>query len=99
MSDTRIVYGARCTWWDSIDKAGKTESGPVTGHRLPACPFCGSVLFEYPNEAEWFQAAEKYAEKKPDPDYVDFIKWARGKCFPNFPLARKAFDAQQPVKG
>ncbi len=42
-----LVYGARCTWWDSKDKAaGK-------GDELPRCPNCGGVLFETP-EATWF---------------------------------------------
>ena len=45
MKDQRVVYGANCTWWDTIDKISKTASG------LPCCPRCGSVLFEIENEA------------------------------------------------
>ncbi len=77
----RIVYGARCTWWDSIDKVGHTV--PRVGeYRLPVCPHCRQVLFEVPNEAEWFAAVDRY-EAAGHPGYRARMTWARGRCFPN----------------
>lgn len=44
-ADSRIVYGARCVWWDSIANAATKPGG------LPCCPHCGGVLMEVPTEA------------------------------------------------
>lgn len=87
--DTRIVYGARCSWWDSIDKIGKTASG------LPACPHCRSVLFEMRDEQTWFAGVDAY-EKAGNPGYRKMIEWARGKCFPGYPAMKRAYDAEHP---
>jgi len=36
--DGRIVYGARCAWWDGIEKVGKTkpEMGVTSGQMISA---------------------------------------------------------------
>jgi len=68
----RIVYGATCTWWDSIDKVAATDSG------LPCCPHCRGVLFESSND-DWEAQTMKHNEKHPG--YKEFIAWSRGKCF------------------
>ena len=96
MQDTRIVYGARCTWWDSIDKIGH-----VGNHvsNLPACPHCRSVLFEMPSLAIWQKGVDAYADTRSDPDYRDFVAWLRGKCFPNYAAAREAWEAAGKPKG
>lgn len=74
MKDERIVYGARCLWWDSIDKAAQNKMG------IPCCPRCLGVLYEVPSEAMWMESVERYALSKPG--YVEFIRWLRGRCFP-----------------
>lgn len=73
--DPRIVYGARCTWWDSIDKVGRTGSG------LPGCPHCGSPLFETPDEATWWAGVGAY-ERDGHPGYRELVEWGRGRCLP-----------------
>lgn len=89
--DTRITYGASCTWWDSIDKIGLRESG---GHRLPCCPHCKGVLFEVESETIWFDSADKY-EANGHPGYRAMLEWARGKCFTNFGKMQTAYKAEQ----
>ena len=70
----RVVYGATCTWWDTIDKVGRTKSG------LPGCPICAGVLFEMKDEDEWWRLVYQF-EADGYPGYSDRIQWARGKCF------------------
>jgi hypothetical protein len=82
MTDTRIVYGM-CTWWDSIDKVGKSP------HGLPICPYCRSPLMEVANEEEWWKQVNSHAIKYKG--YREFIEWLRGKCFPNFLVAEDAY--------
>lgn len=86
--DPRIVHGATCAWWDSIDKVGSTASG------LPACPHCGGVLFECPNEQSWWEGAEKW-EQDGHPGYVAFLEWLRGKCFANLTVAREVYELER----
>lgn len=83
--DTRIVSGARCTWWDSIDKAGKTSSG------LPGCPHCGSPLFETSSIEAWNKGVQEY-EAAGHPGYAKRIAWMRGKCYRNLDEANKAYE-------
>ena len=87
--DQRVAYGATCTWWDDISKVGKMP--PSNGHSLPCCPRCGGVLFEVPNEAEWFAGADQY-ERDGHPGYRAKLEWSRGKCFPNQDAMDKAFS-------
>ncbi len=86
--DPRIVYGARCSWWDSISMVGDRGG-------LPCCPYCGNVLFEVANEAEWKIGIERHAAQSNDSGYVTFMEWLRGKCYPNLDLARAAFEASK----
>lgn len=85
--DTRVVYGAGCVWWDSIHNAGSNGG-------LPSCPYCGSMLFEMESEKKWLGLAQKY-EKAGHSGYVDFIKWLKGKCYPNYDAARSAYKKVQ----
>lgn len=71
--DTRVVYGAVCTWWDSIDKVSTTPSG------LPCCPYCGGVLFEMPNE-EYLQDENAVISTQYNINYQAAMDWVRGKC-------------------
>lgn len=90
--DTRVVCGARCSWWGPIADVGKTPSG------LPCCPHCGSVLFEYPTEAEWWAAVERHATETGDPEYRAFAEWCRGRCLgwsTTYTEARAMFDAER----
>ncbi len=83
-ADPRIVYGAKCAWWDSIDKAGKI--GPLN---IPCCPHCKGVLYEMDSEAEWWKGADEYEKK--EPGYRKFMEWLRGKCFKTFEEARQKY--------
>lgn len=87
IEDTRIVCGARCCWWDSINKVGHHQG-------LPCCPHCGSVLFEFPSEKEWFESVDKY-EKAGNPGYRALIEWSRGKCFKTWLEAKAVFLAER----
>ena len=93
MKDNRIVYGAGCVWWDSIDKAGNlnacTDTKLTNTYGLPCCPHCGSVLFEV-DENEWYKNIDEY--DKTHPGYKDLVKWMRGKCFKTLELARNEYE-------
>ena len=86
MNMNPIPYGARCTWWDSIDKVG-TLNGT-----LPCCPICKNVLFQVDSLEVWHAGVQKYAAEKPDPEYPAFIEWLRGRCFPDIAKARYCYD-------
>lgn len=88
-----VVYGANCCWWDYIENAGSIET--PGGHNLPCCPHCGSVLLQI-NEKEWWEAAQRYEKDKPEPGYVEFIRWLRGKCFKRIGLAKFSYDVENP---
>lgn len=90
--DTRIAYGARCTWWDSIRKVGKTSPGQ-SGMSIPCCPHCRGVLFEVDNEGKWFASVDKY-EADGHPGYRAMMEWARGKCFKDMVTLKRAYDDQ-----
>lgn len=90
-TDTRIVYGIRCVWWDGIEKVGKTP--PERGISIPCCPHCGGVLMELRSLAEWWAGVEKY-EADGHPGYRAFIEWLKGKCFPNRQAAKAAYEAK-----
>ena len=89
-ADRRVVFGAGCTWWDSIDRAATKPSG------LPCCPWCGSVLFEN-SEAEW-RTGVQAAQDGGRIGYVRFIDWIRGRdCreFATFADAERAYHDDQ----
>ena len=86
MAEERIVCGARCLWWDSIDKAASRG--------IPVCPFCGSPLYEFESEESWFRAVRKH-EENGSPGYTDFIRWLRGKCFPTTEKAQLQYQAEK----
>jgi hypothetical protein len=85
-----IVHGARCCWWDSIDKCGKTPPKGNPLHSLPCCPHCGSVLFQV-EESDWWDSVDSY-EKRGNKDYRKMIEWSRGKCFKSSETLRKAYE-------
>lgn len=90
MSDHRIVYGATCSWWDSIDKAGRTAGG------LPGCPRCHGPLYEM-TDGEWWVGVDRKVEVD-DPLYREFIEWLRGRCHrgPDYvETARGIFDVER----
>lgn len=106
--DTRIVYGANCVWWDSIDKVGSTSNHPrypedfQRGRGLPCCPHCGSVLFEVPSEEEWYREVELFEKcdknGNPHPGYKKFIEWQRGKCFPSMASAAAKYKEETGIE-
>lgn len=77
--NTRVVYGVRCLWWDSIDKASSKTP-------IPTCPHCGSPLFETESEADFLKGSAEYDKKHSG--YLEFLKWLKGKCFVAIPVAK-----------
>lgn len=78
MDEQRIVYGARCSWWDDISKVGRTPKSN-NGISIPCCPHCGSVLFEM-TESNWWKSVDHY-EANRHPGYRKMVEWRRGKHF------------------
>lgn len=85
VTNTRIVYGARCVWWNTITHAATTPNG------LPCCPHCHNVLYEYGTEREWWNSATQH-EHNGHPGYKTFLEWLRGRCYPNYPTAVAAYE-------
>ena len=87
--DTRIAYGARCTWWDSIYSVGlrRYRDSP---HGLPCCPKCGGPLFKMKSQVPWDNGVKRY-EADGHPGYGDMVAWGRGKCFPNLAAEEAAY--------
>ena len=91
MSEERIVYGANCVWWDSIDKASTIDGEPGG---LPCCPHCRGVLLEIKAD-KWEKGVRDLAEK--ESGYDELIAWMRGKCFPTYPEAMAAYEEEKGV--
>lgn len=86
--DKRIAHGIRCTWWDDADKV--MTVGGMGG--IPLCPVCQKPCGYVENEEKWFKGVEQYAAARKN--FVEFVKWTRGKCFSNFASAVRAFKAE-----
>lgn len=86
---TKIVFGARCAWWDSIDKAATIKT--PSGHGLPCCPHCRGVLFEI-EPAKWFDGLRQYATI--EPGYEAMMLWSRGRCFATMASLRAAYGSR-----
>lgn len=99
MTDLRIAYGTSCTWWDSIEKVGRTRpEEPEIGSflSLPCCPHCGGMLLEAADDAEWFSSVDQY-EVNGNPGYRARVEWSRGKCFRNYAEAKAAYESSEKV--
>lgn len=94
-SDTRLAYGARCTWFGPIQ-----EVGSVGPSRLPCCPLCGSMLFELPTEAAWWEGVDRF-EAEGHPGYRALWEWQREqkKCFSNTRGLTELIDAYRAATG
>lgn len=88
--DRRIVYGATCTWWDSIDKSSVLDAG--TGVLLPCCPSCHGMLCEVASIETWIDQIEAYTANG-HPHYRSMMVWVRGKCFKTMYDAELAWRA------
>lgn len=90
--DLRIVYGAQCTWWDSIDQVGHVPNSgsKFNPNGLPCCPHCGRMLFEVDSIEQWQSGIDRY-EGAGHPGYAAMMAWARGKCFPNMAALESAY--------
>ena len=106
-ADGRLCYGAGCTWFGSIHETSstKTHTGDI-GHALPCCPLCGSVLFELPDEGEWWDGIDTFekgtypaATAHQHPGYRAMWEWQRGNrlCFSDVAALKEAFKAMQNV--
>lgn len=96
-SDTRFCYGANCTWYGSIHEVSNTHKHPrwsreskKDDHGLPCCPVCGGMLFEMPNESEWWKGIDQFEsgdypgpKSHPHPGYRAMWEWQRKQkqCF------------------
>jgi hypothetical protein len=85
-ADERIVYGAACSWWDSISEVERLPSG------LPCCPHCRGVLFQAPTEAQWWEAIDAHVQAG-HPDYRVMLEWSRGQCYPTYSALSEAWAA------
>lgn len=74
-SDTRMVYGSSCSWWDVVSQAASTASG------LPCCPHCGGVLMEMPSIQDWWESVDLFIAQDPDQraNYKTFVGWLQGR--------------------
>ncbi len=79
----KLVYGANCLWWDTIDKTKVRKSG------IPCCPHCGGVLYET-EEKRWWDSVDEF-EKQGNPGHRKLVEWMRGRCFPNGSAAKLAY--------
>jgi len=93
--DKRIACGARCTWWDGIANVGLTPP-TSTGNRLPCCPNCRRMLFEYSDEQAWFESVDRH-EARGNPGYRKFVEWLRGKCFDTVTDAVNAYAEETGI--
>lgn len=83
--------GARCLWWDSIEKAGGIQMpADAGGGFLPCCPFCRSPLLEFENEAAWWDGVDAY-EHAGHVGYRELLIWSRGKCFKSMAHLQRAY--------
>lgn len=88
--DTRVVYGATCTYWGGIYSI---HMAPGIG--IPVCPHCFRPLFEMENEEAFMEGARKH-EEGGHPGYVAFITWLKGKpCYRTFTAAMADYIAAQ----
>lgn len=91
MSDSSVVYGATCVWWDLFHNAAV---GPPP-FNVPVCPKCGGVLYELPDLFAWWKQVGEYYKMLGVADGEDFIEWLQGKCFPTLEDARLAYDIRE----
>lgn len=85
-----VVSGARCTWWDTIDKTA--NSGPGRSG-IPLCPHCRGVLYQFKDEAAFLAGVPAY-EAQGHPGYGEMIVWAKGKCFRDLNAMKAAYLAE-----
>ena len=81
-----VAYGARCMWWDEKANVAQKPSG------LPCCPHCGGVLFECEVGSWWHQAQVAVDRGDVRPDYLAFLRWLRGRCYPARDVAEAVYD-------
>lgn len=86
-ADPRIVFCTRCTWWEHISRAITKEPGGI-----PLCAACECSLWQESSEEAWLAAADDYAKRNNDPEYGWFIRWAKGKSYRDYQVARKVFN-------
>ena len=98
-----LPYGACCTWWDSMDRAGSLTFPPSKltrgdgsqtenpGSSLPCCPHCKGALLQAESEQAWWAGVEAHAKLASEPEYPAFVRWMRGRCFASMESARSQY--------
>lgn len=89
-ADDRIVYGIRCTWWDSIDKIGFKPAAKRDEDQTPkpCCARCGGPIAVLPLY-NWQQAMIK-AENL-HAGYAEFLSWCRSRCYRSYEEAAEYY--------
>src|SRR5438034_401768 len=77
----------RWTWRDAIEAAANT--------RPPTCPFCGSVLFHFPDERSFWAGSVAY--EKEHSGYVALLRWLKGRCFKTMAEAAAAYESETGI--
>jgi hypothetical protein len=94
MTDLRIGFGVMCTWWGPL-----SEVLPAEG-RFLRCPVCQKPLYEFESAEKFLDFAARY-EAHGHKNQVALVKYARGRCFSNWPAAQRSFekeDARRPAE-
>lgn len=95
IEDTRVAYGATCTWWGLIDETATHPPLVIKGGpnlpRLRCCPLCEGGLFEIESEEIWWSEVDAH-ESAGNPGHRTYVEWRRGRCFPGNEAAEAAYE-------
>ena len=91
VSESKVVFGVGCAWWDSIDKASRNAG------TIPCCPTCSGLLYES-SEQDWWRQVDDH-ERAGNPGYRNFVEWWRGQHFKTYEEARAAYDVYKIENG
>lgn len=92
-TDSRVVYGIRCVWWDGVEKVGKMPGTDGPLGPLPCCPHCRGVLMQVDSPEKWWADVNTH-QANGHPGYRAFMEWLKGKCFPTIQAAKAAYEAK-----
>lgn len=114
-ADTRFCYGASCTWFGPIQDVSSTDKYQVKAKEehfpklmadasLPCCPCCGGMLFELPDELDFWNSINAFelgayprsvagTYPRRHPGYRVMWEWQRDQktCFPRTEALAEAY--------